>query len=213
MTHAAKRFFILLFAVLLSACGEAPPRFSAVPAGAVVLAFGDSVTHGTGAMQGEDFPSRLAERTGWEVTNAGIPGDTTDAAKARVGTALQDITPALVIVELGGNDFLRRRDPVQVKEDLRAILRAVKAANAIPVLVAVPAFSAFAAGTGALADAPLYAELAKEEKVLLVKDAFSKVLSDPALRTDPIHPNGEGYKVLADGIVNTLAASGLLGAR
>ena len=84
-----------------------------------MLAFGDSVTHGTGAKQGEDYPARLAERTGWKVVNAGIPGDTASAAKARIDGMLRETAPAMVIVELGGNDFLRRRVDRDIKEDSR----------------------------------------------------------------------------------------------
>jgi acyl-CoA thioesterase-1 len=197
----------VLFSVLLAACSDAPKYQPLVP-GTVVLAFGDSVTHGTGAKKDENYPTLLAQRSGWKVVNAGIPGDTAGAAKSRIDALLLKTNPALVIVELGGNDFLRRRSESAVKEDLRAVLQAVKKAGAMPVLVAVPEFSLV--GFGGLSDSAIYAALAEEEKVLLVQDVFSKVLSDPSLRTDRIHPNAEGYRVLADGITDALVKAGLL---
>lgn len=194
----------------LVACSEAP-RYDPVPRGAVVLAFGDSITHGTGAARGEDYPSRLAALSGWQLVNAGIPGDTALAATERIADELAGARPALAIIELGGNDFLRRRSAAEVKEDLRAIIGEVRAAGAIPVLVSVPHFSVIGAVTGRLDDAPLYAALADEEQVLLIDDVFADVLSDEALRADTIHPNAAGYGVMAQRIADDLARAGLLG--
>jgi acyl-CoA hydrolase len=198
--------------VALSACGD-PLRFEPLPADAVVLAFGDSVTYGTGAARTEDYPTRLAALTGWRVHNAGIPGDTARAATSRIADALGETGAALAIIELGGNDFLRRRANADVKEDLRAIIRATRNAGAIPVLVSVPEISVVGALTGRLNDSPIYPALAEEEQVLLIEDAFADVLSDATLRTDPIHPNAEGYRVLATRIADELERVGLLVSR
>lgn len=195
-----------LLTLSLAACSDTP-RYQPLAAESVVLAFGDSVTYGTGAAQREDYPTHLAQKSGWKIVNAGIPGDTAGAAKSRIASALAETNPALVIIELGGNDFLRRRTETEVKEDLRSIVQAVKQAGATPVLVAVPAVSLVSWG---LADAQLYAALAEEEGALLIEDVFSKVLADPALRADPIHPNAQGYRVLAAGIGNALHKAGLL---
>jgi acyl-CoA thioesterase-1 len=196
--------------VLLSGCAD-ESRYSALGPGAVVLAFGDSVTHGTGAGRGEDYPSRLALATGWRVINAGIPGDTAGQARERIEPLLAEHSPSLVIVALGGNDFLRQRSPAAVKEDLRAIVQSVRGAGALPVLVAVPRLSLLRATVGALDDSPIYAELADEEGVLLVEGLFSEVLSDEALRADPIHPNAAGYQVFAAGLDGAFREAGLAG--
>lgn len=203
-----KIFFCILPVFLIVACSDSP-RYEVLAPGAVVLAFGDSVTYGTGAGQGEDYPRQLARHSGWKVINAGIPGDTAGAAKSRIEALLQKTDPELVIIELGGNDFLRRRSENEVKEDLRAILHAVRTSGAIPVLVGVPELSIWRATIGRLSDSAIYGELAREEEVLLVGSVFSSVLSDAALRTDRIHPNAEGYRVLADGIADALTEAGL----
>lgn len=206
-----RRAFItgLLSCAALAACGREPPRLPALPPDAVVLAFGDSVTYGTGASKGEDWPSLLAGMTGWEIVNAGIPGDTAQAGVGRLPALLEDVAPALVIIEIGGNDFLRRRSSAAVKEDLRQMLRSVKAAGAQAVLVAVPELSLLGAVAGRASDAALYAELAKEEGVPLVEDVFSDILSRPELCADKIHPNAAGYHVMATGIHHRLRAVGL----
>lgn len=203
------RFLGLGLLAVTAACGDAP-RHAPLPDGTVALAFGDSVTHGTGARGGEDYPARLAALTGWEVVNAGIPGDTASAATGRIEEALANARPAVVIIELGGNDFLRRRSAADVKEDLRTMIAAVRAAGALPALVSVPELSVLGAVTGRLGDSRIYAELADEEDVLLIEDVFAGVLSDADLRADRIHPNAAGYRVIAERIAEELADAGLL---
>lgn len=200
---------LLVLSLLLTACGDSPPRYQPLAQDSVVLAFGDSVTHGTGAGKGEDFPSLLAKLTGWKVVNAGVPGDTASEARGRIAGLLQKHEPDLVIVELGGNDFLRRQSASQVKEHLREIITAVRRSGAVPVLVAVPEFSLFSASVGSLSDSPIYEELAEEEHILLIDDIFSEVLSDEGLRAYRIHPNARGYRKMADGIAAALTEAGL----
>jgi acyl-CoA hydrolase len=199
----------LCLALLLAACGGEGVR-QALPAGATVLAFGDSVTFGLGAGPGQDYPAQLAELTRWRVINAGISGDTAREARQRLAPLLKTHRPDLVIVELGGNDFLRKRPEREVKADLHAIIRESQASGAIAVLVAVPRLSMLRASIGALSDASIFAELAEETGATLVADTFSGVLSDDSLRADRIHPNALGYRVLAEGIAQRLRAEGLL---
>jgi acyl-CoA thioesterase I len=199
----------ILLLLTLTAC-EQRPQFTALAPGATVLAFGDSVTYGLGADTGEDFPSLLAAQTGWKVINAGISGDTASAAKYRLADLLAQHQPELVIIELGGNDFLRRRPAATVKQDLRQIIDQSLSSSATTVLISVPELSVLRATMGALADAPIYEQLAEETGVLLVSDIFSDVLSDDELKADEIHPNARGYAVFTTGLVAQLRAAGLL---
>jgi acyl-CoA hydrolase len=210
-TSAKRRRVLQLFAAgaFLAACSRAP-KFAAVPSGSVVLAFGDSVTFGTGAAPGQDWPTLLAAMTGWRIVNAGVPGDTADAARQRIAPLLEEHRPALVIVELGGNDFIRRRAQKLVKEDLRQILTTIRASGARAVLVAVPELSLLGAVTRRPDDAPIYAELAKEEKLPLIADVFADILARPELCADQIHPNAQGYRQMAEGFQAALKKTGLL---
>ena len=196
----------LLF--LLTACTE-PPRFSPLPPGTVVLAFGDSITAGVGAAQGQNYPSGLAEETGWQVINAGVSGDTAREARKRLAPLLVAHQPALVIVELGGNDFLRQTPAPKVRSYLQQIIREALASGAQVALVAVPRLSLLRASIGALSDSPIYAELAAQEGVLLIPGILSDILSDANLRADEIHPNAMGYEQLAQGIETALGSAGL----
>jgi len=197
-------------AIALAACGK-QQRLTVIPPGSRVLAFGDSVTYGTGAGPGEDWPALLAQRTGWQIANAGIPGDTAEAAKTRLPAALGEHAPALVIIELGGNDFLRRRSDKAVKEDLRQMIEMVRRAGAQAVLVAVPEFSLLGVVARRPSDSPIYRELGKEEQVPVIEDVFSDILGRPELCADQIHPNAQGYQVMAAGIHTALQKTGLAG--
>lgn len=199
----------LLLALVLSACGtDEPPKY--LTPGDLVLAFGDSITYGTGAPLDADYPTRLFELTGLGVVNAGVPGDTIADARKRLPELLALHQPDLVIVELGGNDFLGRRGELQVKEDLRAIIEQCKASGAATMLVAIPHLSLLRAGTGTLKDSDIYEELAEETGVILLADLVSDILSNRTLRADPIHPNASGYRVMAQGIVDRMREVGLL---
>lgn len=199
----------MLAGMVVAACGRTP-KFAAVPAGSTVLAFGDSVTFGTGAAPGQDWPTLLAAMTGWRVINAGVPGETAEAARQRIAPLLEEHRPALVIVELGGNDFIRRRAQKLVKEDLRQILTAIRGSGARAVLVAVPELSLLGAVTRRPDDAPIYAELAKEEKLPLIAEVFAEILARPELCADQIHPNAQGYRQMAEGFQAALKKLGVL---
>jgi acyl-CoA hydrolase len=198
---------LLLF--IVSACSQ-EKTYEPLAPGATVLAFGDSVTHGTGANPGEDYPAVLARSTGWKVINAGVPGELARDAKHRIGPLLVEHRPELVIIELGGNDFLRKRRDDLVKQDLHSIIRSSQDAGAIAVLVAVPRLSLLRAGVGALKDSGIFEQLAEETGVLLIDSVFSDVLSEDALRADQVHPNAEGYRVLTAGFVDALRGAGLV---
>lgn len=207
-----RRHFIqaVLCTGLLAACGKSS-KLPAIAAGKTVLAFGDSVTYGTGAGPGEDWPSLLARASGWRMINAGVPGDTAEAATGRIQGVLEAHQPALVILELGGNDFLRRRPQRAVKEDLRQIIKAIRQSGAALVLVAVPELSLLSVVARKPSDAPIYAELAKEEKVPLISEVFADILARPELCADQIHPNAQGYAQMAAGLQRQLKKIGVLG--
>lgn len=194
----------------LSACGRKASKPTALGDGATVLALGDSLTSGVGASADAAYPAVLEGLTGWRVVNGGVSGDTAAQALARLPALLQQHTPALVIVGVGGNDFLRRLDPAVTREQIRQICQAATAAGAQVLLVGVPQFSLLAAAAGRLSDHPLYAELAAELKVPLYSGGWSEVLADERLRSDAVHANAAGYLQFAEGLAQRLQAVGLL---
>jgi acyl-CoA thioesterase-1 len=210
-THPLQRRTLLALGLagsLVVGCGKST-KFVAIPPGATVLAFGDSVTFGVGAATGEDWPSLLASKTGWNVVNAGISGDTAENGKTRIQGLLTEHRPALVVVEIGGNDFLRRKPPVRVKEDVHEIIKAIRSFGAQAALVSVPELSVLGVLANRPSDSPIFEELAKEEGVALVPDVFSETLARPELCADKIHPNALGYQFMASGIHARLQKVGL----
>lgn len=200
---------VALLSLLLAACGE-EQRYTPLPKTATVAILGDSLSYGTGADKGQDYPSLLAANTGWNIINAGVPGDTSADGLERLQYLLDNHEIDLLIVELGGNDFLRRVPEAETMNNLKSILTEIKANNIQPLLVAIPEFSPFGAAVGSLSDHKLYEQLAKETNTPLIKDIFSDVLGKNALKADPIHPNAEGYRIVEENLRKALTKMGFL---
>ena len=173
-------------------------KHAAIPQGATVLVLGDSLSYGTGANAGEDYPTLLAKSTGWNIINEGIPGDTSAGGLQRLPALLEEHQPKLLIVELGGNDLLRQAPQTEIVHNLKTILSMAKTQGVASVLVAIPEISPLKAAVGNLTDHPLYEKLAKETATPLIADVFSDVLSDRDLKSDQIHANALGYRVISD---------------
>jgi len=202
---------LLVAASTLAACGKrkaAPSQ--ALPSAATVLALGDSITHGSGAAPEAAHPAQLARATGWTVVNGGVPGDTSAQALARLPALLAEHQPALVILSIGGNDFLRRLPDADTETHLRRSVALARAAGAQVLLVAVPRPTLATAVGAGLSDHPLYEKLATELALPLHAGGWARVLGDDKLRSDQIHANAEGYRVFAEGLVTSLRATGLL---
>jgi len=199
-------------AALVAACGRKPTASSAaaLPSGATVVALGDSITYGTGADTETAYPARLAALSGWHVINAGVPGDTAEQALQRLPALLAEHKPALVIVSVGGNDFLRRVAPDSTTAAIRQTVATARQAGAQVLLVAVPQPSIGAALGVGLSDHPLYGKVATELQLPLHAGGWARVLGDDKLRSDQIHANAAGYSVFAEELVQTLQSSGLL---
>ncbi|MBL8330835.1 MAG: arylesterase [Rubrivivax sp.] len=201
---------LALLAAALAGCGRQPIKGTLVAAGASVLALGDSLTYGTGAAPEDAWPAVLAGLTGWQLINAGVPGDTSAQALARLPGLLQEHAPALVLLGIGGNDLLRRLPEDDLREHIRRMVALCRAHPAQLLLIAVPRPTLAARLTESLDDHPLYGALAEELRVPLHRQGWSQVLQDSRLRADAIHANAEGYRQFAQGLLATLRATGLL---
>lgn len=194
---------VLTFA--LTGCGERP-RHAVVPAGATVVALGDSLTYGTGAESASSYPSVLAALTAWNVVNAGVPGETAAQGCDRLPQLIAEHRPVLVLVLLGGNDFLRRRPDAGIKDALAACAVSARDTATTLVLMPVPRL-----GLSGLSDASLYAEASRTLGVPLVDAGLSELLGQSAMRADAIHLNAAGYRAMAERVTQGLRAEGLLG--
>lgn len=202
--HRLAATVFAIFALAAAGCGDRA-RVAALPPGATVVALGDSLTYGTGATPDTSYPAFLAAATRWNVVNAGVPGDTAEAGCARLPPLVDEHRPALVLVFLGGNDILRRRPAGALTDGLAECVRTAEADGLPIVLLAVPTF-----GITGFDDAPLFAAFAEARKIPWLSPGLGKLLRDDALRADPIHLNGDGYRALAANIASELRRLGYL---
>ena len=200
-----RKFYAIL---LIAACGG-KGKERPLPIGSVVVALGDSITQGVGASEQSAWPANLARLSGWRVINAGVSGDTSAQALARLPALLREYKPALVIVSIGGNNFLRAQPSSVTRANIAAILRSVKESGSRAVLIGVPKLT-LGATLGIFSDHELYEELAKEHNMPLLSDAWGDVMKQSRLMSDQIHPNAEGYAEFTASLEKFLRKQGFL---
>jgi lysophospholipase L1-like esterase len=196
--------FALSFSALaaLAACGEKPPQLSHLAPDDVVLAFGDSLTYGTGAGPDESYPVVLAQLIGRKVTGAGVPGETTSEGLERLPAVMDDVKPKLVLLCMGGNDMLRKVDFATIESNLRAMAQLAKSRGAGVVLIGVPTPELFGAPP------EFYDRIASELSLPLDKKSLNDILFDRSLKSDMIHPNAAGYRRFAQALADLLHKAG-----
>ncbi len=192
-------------ALLLAAgCSKsAKPGAKTLPREATLLCLGDSLTFGYGAAAGTSYPAQLEALTGHATQNAGINGDTSEGALARLPGLLAGNAPGLVLLSIGGNDFLRKWPEERTRAALTQLVQTAAAATQV-VLIAQPRPELMAAALGSLNDHTVYAEVADATGVPLFEGGWAHVLSRTELRSDQIHANSEGYKVFAERLADWL---------
>ena len=191
-----RNIVLVMVAVVLVGIGvrwfrPAAPITNAEPAGENIICFGDSLTYGTGAPDGLDYPSQLAVLINRPVINAGVAGDTTAQALARLEADVLSQSPRLVLLTLGGNDLKNRVPRKTAFDNLRRIVVAIQNAGA---LVAIGGIDIPFYGRGF---DEAYRQLAQETGSVLIPNVFDGIMGDRSLMSDPIHPNADGYAVMA----------------
>lgn len=195
--------FLAVFALLIKDDGNKQPH-TALKHDALILAFGDSLTYGSGVNPDYSYPSRLALKTSLHVINAGIPGEVSSEGLKRLAGLLEQ-NPDIVIICHGGNDILRKHSHVQLKKNILAMIGLVESSGAQVLLVGVPDFGWLGYRT-----LSLYEEAAEEAGVMFEADILGTVVSSPALKSDRIHPNEKGYEMMADAFIGVLKSNGVL---
>jgi lysophospholipase L1-like esterase len=169
------------------------------PREGLIIAFGDSLIAGTGAAPEKDFVSVLSVMIGKPIQNMGNPGDTTEAGLMRLDEVIQK-HPSIVLVLLGGNDYLRRVPKEKTFKNLDAIVSRLESDGALVVLLGVRG--------GLLSDGfdDEFESLAKRKSAAHVPDVLDGIFGNPPLMSDEIHPNSEGYALIAQKIYPILSA-------
>ncbi len=156
-----------------------------------IICFGDSLTFGTGAVPGMDYPSQLSKMILKPVINAGAPGDTTASALTRLQRDVLSKSPDMVLITLGGNDLKNGVAKDVAFKNLKRIVKSIQGQGARVVIggLRFPLRDrGFARG---------YKDLADQTGAVLIADIFKDIIGNRSLMSDPIHPNGSGYKIMA----------------
>jgi len=190
---------------LLTGCAQHPPQLAPLAPDAVIVAFGDSLTYGTGADRQHSYPAELARLTGRRVINAGVPGELSGAGAERLPAVLARYHPDLLVLCHGGNDLLRHRSPDTLAANLVVMLDTARHHKVPVLLLGVPQPALFG-----LHAAPVYERLAERFHVPYDGQILAKLESHRQWKSDRVHPNGRGYRQLADAVYRLLQRSGAL---
>ncbi|BBM86924.1 arylesterase [Candidatus Uabimicrobium amorphum] len=194
--------FILLFLFLLGCGGEA--KRAAIGEDEVIVAFGDSLTYGVGASTQNNYPSVLGKLLDREIVASGVSGETTKQGLRRLPKVLAKYSPRILLLCLGGNDFLRKHSQKSTVANLEKMIELAQQQDIEVVLIGVPRPSIF------LSTAEFYAQLAEKYNLIYEGESLERILGKQSLKADPIHPNAAGYAQMAQAIANTLRSSGLV---
>jgi lysophospholipase L1-like esterase len=200
---SVSRLILVLVVALAAGCGD-KAKLSRLPGDAVVLAFGDSLTYGTGAAESDSYPVQLEKLIGRRVVRAGVPGEVTSQALARLPAALDEHSPRLLLLCIGGNDFLRRLGNSQAEANVREMVKLARSRGVEVLLIGTPEPGI------TLTPPAFYAGIAKQFTLPYEESAVGEVLRDSGLKSDPIHPNAQGYGVIAGRLAERLRKSGAI---
>lgn len=191
----------MLVQLMVTGCQERQPSVRLLAENATVLAFGDSLTYGTGAGKDESYPALLERMIQRPVINAGVPGEVTAEGLIRLPELIDRHNPALLILCHGGNDLLQRIGEEQAAENLRAMIRLAQERGIDVVLVGVPKPDL------SFEPPSFYARAAGEFAIPYDGSTLAGILSDRNRKSDYIHPNALGYRQLAEAIHSLLQAA------
>lgn len=189
----------MLLSTLISAVACGPKVANVAAKGNNIICFGDSLTAGYGAKPGEDYPSVLARLSGQPVINAGISGNTTRQALDRLQTDVLDKDPKLVIVQFGGNDFFRKIPRNETRDNLDQIVLKIQEKGAMVAIAGVR--------IGLLVDEydEVFEQVASSRKCIYIPNIIKDIFTDPSKKSDEIHPNAQGYAIIAQRVYERIS--------
>ncbi len=211
-----RSLFFLAFVMALGGCSRpqerveerkpapAPPPVS-VDNRRVLVVFGDSISAGFGLPEGQSFPDDLQKKVeSWHVVNLGISGDTTEGGAARIESATS-LKPAIVILELGGNDGLRGLPLKATRENLEQMITAFQAAGAKVVLAGMSLPPNY--GPTYIHDfEKIFKDLAAEHKLTFIPFLYVDIVTKDMryIQHDGIHPTAEGSQIIAGTVLRAI---------
>ncbi len=186
-------FISLLLPLVILSCS--PRNISHLDSkGKTIVCFGDSLTEGYGVNPGEDFPSLLGKYFSIPVINSGQSGETTRDAIRRIDRDVLAHNPKLVIIEFGANDFFKqipKEETLKNMEEIVSNIHKTGAMTAIAIVKVGLIRNRYKSG---------FEKIAKKYGSIIIPDVMKDIINNPKLKYDGIHPNAEGYKIIAEQI-------------
>jgi lysophospholipase L1-like esterase len=174
------------------------PSVGYLSGGKNIICFGDSLTFGTGAPEKMSYPAQLSQILKRPVANAGVPGDTTASALSRLQKDVLERSPGIVLLTLGGNDLKNRLLADTAFENLKIIVERIQKTGALVVLggISIPFWDR--------GFSERYRTLAEDTGAVLVENVYEGILGNRSLMSDTIHPNSDGYRIMAEHFAEAL---------
>jgi len=163
-----------------------------------IICFGDSITFGYGVNPGEDYPSALAKMINIPIVNAGVDSDTSTEALERLKSDVLDREPLLVIIEFCGNDFMRKIPKETTINNIKKMVELVQVKGAMVAIVDI------SAGLFLIDYRAAFHNLARETNSIFVPSVLSGIITNPSMKSDFLHPNATGYKIVAQRVYRAI---------
>lgn len=190
---------LLLFLVVFSA-GCAKQEIKNIDSkGVNIVCLGDSLTYGYGVDKGADYPSVLAGMINVPVINAGVDGNTSIEGLKRFNSDVLEKNPILVIIEFGGNDFLKQVPMKLTVSNITEMIEKAQSKGAMVALIDISAGMLFAEYRVQLI------KLAKQKGAILIPSILEGIVTNPSLKSDFLHPNNKGYILVAQRVYRSIA--------
>ncbi len=184
---------------LIGMFGGQYPIVNFPPKGTTIVALGDSLTEGVGASSPEkNYIGILNARLGINIINKGVAGNTTPDALLRLDSDVIALKPDIVIILLGGNDYLKKIPQHETFNNLEVLIKKIQSHGAVVLLLGVRG--------GLLHDkfSSDFEDLAHRTGSLFVPNVLDGIVGNAKLMSDEVHPNDAGYLKMADKIAPTL---------
>lgn len=192
-----KKLFVLSAAVcffIASGCAQkaaVQPKLEKT-----IVCFGDSLTHGTGASNGETYPYFLQKFTNLTVVNAGVHGDTSQHGLDRIDEIFQ-FKPFMVLIEFGANDFFKKIPIAVTKKNIESIVDKIQASGATAVILCTE--------DNQLTELRrILVEISNDKNAPIVSGILNEIWTDRTLFADDLHPNSAGYKLVAEKVFKAI---------
>ncbi|MBL7081863.1 MAG: arylesterase [Candidatus Omnitrophica bacterium] len=166
--------------------------------GKEIICFGDSITAGAGVSEKENYPYFLSELLDYSVINAGRDGETSSDGLRRLDKDVLSYQPRLVIIEFGGNDFLRKLPLTQTINNIRIMTERIQAGGAMVAIADVSSSIAMKTYRDS------YKKLAYQTQAIFIPSLLQEIITNPSLKSDYIHPNAKGNQLIAKGIYQAI---------